>query len=302
MTVGNRRAVWWTIACICSALLLSSCSSGDDVLGLRRRKRPTATATPEASPTQRLPRRRAEQTPAPDLPPGFLLASSFERPICGVWQHPSPECEFGVEGDDTTTGPFPSRTGNSSARVQRMSSTHMGVLSDVPIPNGHGFVGVGVRVPQFPAGAFPDVGGRTPSLQLMQLTPTDGVLPATPVEVRLLPDRRLGLGIHSDQQHTVLSNFTVPVDEWVYIVVEINNGIAAPQRMWIYDSNDRLVDKVEARLDTRHEWIHGGRTAQKVGGSTSTDVPMFTYYDDWYIATRFMGPVHISPTGEVLNQ
>jgi hypothetical protein len=178
----------------------------------------------------------------------------------------------------------------------------MGVLSDVPIPDGHGFVGVGVRIPAFPPGAFPDVVGRAPNLQLMQLTPTDGVLPATPVEVRLFEDRSLGLGIHSDQRDTVMADWTAPVDEWFYIVVELNNGTSAPQRMWIYDSGDQLVDQVVARLDTRLEWVHGGRTAQKVGGSTSTNAPMYTYYDDWYIATKFMGPIHISSTGEPLGE
>lgn len=178
----------------------------------------------------------------------------------------------------------------------------MGVLSAVPIPDGHGFVGVGVLVPEFPPGAFPDVGGRDPNIQLMQLTPTDGVLPGVPVEVRLFEDRSLGLGLHSDQSHTVMSDWDVPVDEWFYVVVEVTNGAPAPQRMWIYDSEDRLVDEVVAPLETRQEWVHQGRTAQKVGGSTTTDVPMYTYYDDWYIATENMGPIHISSTGEVVDE
>lgn len=177
----------------------------------------------------------------------------------------------------------------------------MGVLSEVPIPDGHGFVGVGVRVPEFPPGAFPAIDGRVPNLQLMQLSPTDGVLPAQPIEVRLFEDRSLGLGIFSDKKNTVLSDWTVPVDEWFYLVVEMTNGTSAPQQMWIYDSRDRLVDKVVTNLDTRLEWVHQGRTAQKVGGSTATNVPMYTYYDDWYIATEFMGPIHISSTGEVLD-
>jgi hypothetical protein len=93
----------------------------------------------------------------------------------------------------------------------------------------------------------------------------------------------------------------VPVDEWFFIVVEVTNGTNAPQRMWIYDSNDRLVDKVAVDLDTRQEWPHRGRTAQKLGGNTSTTVPLYTFHDDWYVATEFMGPVRISPSGEPLG-
>jgi hypothetical protein len=284
---------------LCTVLLSgAACSSEPETLGLRKRQR---TASPDDSPSPP-PRRAGEPTVAPNLPPGFLVASSFERPICGVWQHPSPQCEFGVQGDDTSTGDYPARTGDSSARVQRMSTDHMGILHDVPIPDGHAFVGVAVQVPDFPSGAFPEVQGHDPNIQLMQLTPTDGKLPAVPVEVRLFEDRQIGIGLWSDKRHTVVSDWTVPVDEWFYIVVEINNGDPAPQRMWIYDSNDELVDQIEASLQTRQEWAHGGRTAQKVGGSTSTDTPMYTYYDDWYIATENMGPIHISPTGEAITE
>jgi hypothetical protein len=290
-----------TLSLYVALLGLTACTTdaGDGALRLRR---PRREVTPSTTPGPRL-RERAEQgAPAGQPPPGFLLTSSFERPICGVYQHPKPECEFGVQGDDTRTGPWPSRTGDSSARVQRMSSSHMGILRRVPIPDGNAFVGIGIRVPEIPTGAFPSVDGRDPHIQLLQLTPTDGVLPAIPVELRLFEDRRLGLGVWNDKREAVKSDWNIPVDEWFYVVVEVNNGNPSPQRMWIYDSDDDLVDEVEVSLNTRVEWVHQARTAQKVGGSTSTNVPMFTYYDDWYIARENMGPIHISKSGEVLDQ
>jgi hypothetical protein len=181
-----------------------------------------------------------------------------------------------------------------------MSDTHMGIIAPLALPNGHGFIGVGARVPAFSSSAVP--GGFGPgNIQLMQISPTDGRLPAMPVEVRLFPDRSIGIGLFSDKDNTVLSDWKVPVDQWFYMVVEVNNGTNAPVRMWLYDSNDRLMDKVTAQFATRQQWRHQGRAAQKVGGSSSTTSPMFTYYDDWYVATRFMGPVHISSTGEPLT-
>jgi hypothetical protein len=295
---STRERRWW-IVLIALIVLAAGCTTEEPNRSAEprrtpRRNRPEAT-TPPPSQQDR------GATPGRDLAPGYLLASSFETQVCGRWRRPRPGCEFGVEGIDTTAGDFRSRTGDGALRMQRQSPDHTGVLTEVPLPDGHGFVGVAVQVPAFPAGALPSSSRGPANIQLIQISPTDGQLPAMPVEVRLFPDRSIGLALHSDKVNTVMSDWKVPTDEWFYIVLEVTNGISAPQRMWLYDESDRLVDSIVARLDTRFEWRHGGRTAQKVGGTTSTSVPMFTYYDDWYVATRSMGPVHISPTGSPID-
>ncbi|MGH2691710.1 MAG: hypothetical protein ACRDHM_04335, partial [Actinomycetota bacterium] len=57
---------------------------------------------------------------------------------------------------------------------------------------------------------------------------------------------------------------------------------------------------VNAVLDTSESWVHQDRTAQKVGGATSTLVPMYTYHDDWYVSTAMEGPLTVAEGREVL--
>jgi len=234
--------------------------------------------------------------PPPAIAPGpMLLASSFERPICGRYQHPGPGCEFGYEGADLETGAFECRTGPRCLRIGRQSHSHMGVIREVPLPGGHAFVSVAHRVPEIPDGAIPSDPGY---LELLQLSPTDGAFdrPGYPVEVRLYPDRRLGLALYREKDEGITRD-PIPVDEWFTTIVELTNGSPATQRMWLFDGQDRLVDYVEIELRTAQPWPHDDRTAQKVGGATSTLVPMDTFEDDWYIAETFMGPLHLGPAG-----
>jgi len=284
-----------------TVLLAAACSDANPRRSAgRHRDRSADNAVVEEDQPRQEPRNGSVSQPR-SAPPGFLLASSFEQPICGFWWRPRPGCEFGAQGVDTTTTAELSRTGESSLRIQRMTPSHQGVIADVPLPDGHGFIGVASRVPEIPAGAIPSFGRRAGNVQLLQLSPTDGVVPGMPVEVRLFDDRRLGLGLFKDKTTTVMSDWSIPVDEWFYIVVEVNNGVGAPQRMLLYDSSDRLVDRVVAHFDTRQVWAHQGRSAHKVGGNTSTSVPMYTYHDDWYVATELKGPVRITRSGAVLD-
>lgn len=230
-----------------------------------------------------------------------MLASSFERPVCGVWWRPDQGCEFGVEGE-VRSGEFECRTGAMCLELQRMNGEmHVGVLAAAPAPDGRAWVGVAHRIPEIPAGAIPE---RPGYLELEQLTPTDGTLPGWPVEVRLYPDRRLGLGLSQASatagDEVAMTTWTAPVDEWFYLVVEIVNGDPATQRMWVYGSDDRLVERVSIDLVTRVEWVHEDRTAQKIGGRTSSTTPFLTFADDWYVASRFEGPLRIGEDGAPL--
>ncbi|MEX2459638.1 MAG: hypothetical protein WD770_11725 [Actinomycetota bacterium] len=253
--------------------------------------------SPRRSPTP-IVRASGDLPPPPEAGDGpTLLASSFERPICGRYQHPGPGCEFGYEGDDLETGEFDCRTGASCLRVGRMSHSHMGVIREVPIPGGNGFVGLAQRVPEIPAGAIPEDRGY---IEILQLSPTDGVsVDGYPVEVRLYPDRRLGLALFREKDEAITRE-PVPIDEWFTTVVQLTSSeVPAPQRLWVFDAGGVLVDYVEIDLVTDQRWPHAERTAQKVGGVTSTLVPMDTYADDWWISEEFLGPVRIDPSGSL---
>jgi hypothetical protein len=174
-----------------------------------------------------------------------------------------------------------------------MTPSHQGVIADVPLEEGHAFIGVAHLIPAIPAGAIPSNRGH---IQLEQLSPTDGLLPGWPVEVRLYPDRRLGLALFGERRVVAMADYRVPVDEWFYVVVEVTNGTRARQRMWVYGPDGDVEAAVTTRLNTRPARA-GRRTAHKIGGNTSTLVPMDTYADDWYIATTNLGPVQIDRDG-----
>jgi hypothetical protein len=238
-------------------------------------------------------------TPPPSATPAgsAIVASSFEGQVCGRYHADGGgPCEFGVEGE-VVAGTFDCRTGAGCVQIQRMASgSHMGVIADVPLPDGHAFIGVSHRVPEVPAGAIPDDPGY---LQLEQLSPTDGSLAAWPVEVRLYPDRTLGLALFQGSD-VARTHWQVPVDRWFSIVVEVSHGLGAVQRMWVYDEDDLLAERVSFEADTELSWAHAHRTAQKVGGTVSTRIPLFTYADDWYIAASSLGPARVDPEGALL--
>jgi hypothetical protein len=270
---------------VAAALLVGACATGAE---------PAGEAAPSSStPTMVAGRQTQEGAQAPGA---ILLASSFEGAVCGRWRRPKAGCEFGVEGG-VEAGPFGPRTGVQAVRIDRTSPNHMGVIADLPLPEGRAFIGVAHRVPAFSPAAIPPDPGH---LQLEQLSVTDGELPGMALEVRLYPDRRLGLGLFRDDAVT-MAEWAVPEDEWFYVVVEVANGAAATQRMWVFDEADQLKAQVEVALETRQSWAHEGRTAQKVGGSTASLEPLFTYADDWYVATELLGPLRIGEDGEPIS-
>ncbi|MBI4259619.1 MAG: hypothetical protein HY658_03540 [Actinobacteria bacterium] len=286
----------WVAVVAAAVLLLGACSTEPRRPGDATTRPPTQTTT-EPSPTESPTDPRVHPGAlSPEPPPpvgsgGELLVSGLEQPVCGSYNRPPEGCEFGVQGD-VETGPWGCRTGAACVRIQRMSPEHMGVIAEVPIPGGHAFVGVAHRIPELPEGAFDPAVGY---IELEQLSPTDGTIPGYPVEVRLYEDRRIGLALLRDRQ-AALSEWRVPVDDWFYVVVELSNGSPAPVYMWIYDDRDRLVDQVAVSLDTARPWGHADRFAHKLGGNTSTLAPVYTYVDDWYVATEFLGPLHVEPS------
>jgi hypothetical protein len=237
-------------------------------------------------------RLHAPVSPTGSAGPGgpFLLATGFERPVCGTYEHPGPGCEFGIEGN-VQTGSFDPRTGNSDLRIDMTSPDHMGVIALVPLPGGHAFEGVSYRVPAIPSGAIPV---RPGYLELAQFSPTDGTLQGWPVELRLYPDRTLGLGLFEDPA-SARSSWKVPIDSWFSVVVEIENGSPATQRLWVFDGRGNPVAKVSLDAQTRRTWPHGTRTAQKIGGVTASTQPFLVQADDWYISTQNKGPIRIPP-------
>ena len=241
-----------------------------------------------------LPVSEAPPPPSVDDSGEVLLASSFDRPVCGRYYSSRRDgCEFAVQGE-VETGPFGGRSGESAVRIDRTSPNHMGVVTDLPLPGGGAFIGAAHRVPELPEGI---IKARPGHIQIMQLSPTDGDIPGHAVEVRLFPDRRLGLGLNGEEP-TAMLDWQVPVDEWFYVVVQLASGPAATQRMWVYDSADRLQAGMATVLDTTQG---GGRTAQKIGGSTPTTSAMYTFADDWYISTTFRGPARIGADGNFLG-
>ena len=225
---------------------------------------------------------------------GFWLASSFEQPVCGYYGRPDPGCEFGVEGN-VETGPVHARTGKRAARIDRaVERGHMGVLALVQLPvDAPAYWGVAHRIPEIPSSAFDP---RKPYLEISQISPTDGRTPGWPVEVRIYEDRTLGLALWRSDD-VARTTYRVPVDAWFYVVVEVRNGDEAAQRMWVYDEDDELVDEVELVGDTRVEWVHERRMGQKVGGNVSTPEHLYFYADDWYIAPKDRGPLHLDASG-----
>src|SRR5437867_5625557 len=194
----------------------------------------------------------------PSLSGQFYLSSSFEQPVCGNYHHPDPGCEFGTQGV-VQTGSFACRTGPECLQIQRDSDSHMGAIRDVPVEGGHAFVGCAFRVPTIPSAA--DGAGF---IQLMQITPSDGDQPTQPVEVRFHDDRTLGLALFEGHTET-LSSWTAPVDQWFYVVVEMQNGVNVPNRIWVYGTDDRLVWQGEVVLTTAIG--HRTEPRDKIGGT-----------------------------------
>lgn len=275
---------------LCASLVLAACTNGTNPDTQADQAKTTTTAVTSK-------KKRADDRSATARSDGLLLSSSFEGSVCGRWRSPKNGCEFGVEGG-VEAGDFEARTGAQAVRIDRTSPNHMGVIADLPLPEGRAFVGAAHRIPELVAGTIPDDPGH---LQLEQLSVTDGSLPGMALEVRLFPDRRLGLGLFRDDA-VVMADWAVPVDEWFYVVVEVANGSPATQRMWLFDDNDQLMSEIEVPLQTRQSWAHEGRTAQKLGGSTASLKPLFTYVDDWYVATDFQGPLRIDDGDEPVSR
>jgi hypothetical protein len=230
--------------------------------------------------------------PPTTAPGGFYLASSFERPVCGTYHHPGSGCEFGIQGG-VRTGSFGCRTGPNCLSEDRGGLTHMGALRNVPVTGGHAFVGCAFKVPVLPA-------AQKAFIELMQLSPGDGSQPLNPIEVRMYTsERTLSLGQFKGPEEP-RTTWTAPVDQWFYVVVEMQYGTNVVNRMWVYGTDDAQVAQLDVPLTTA-----GGRgkdkPRQKIGGVTNTLSPVTTYADDWYIATKNLGPLHIDPTGHPVS-
>jgi hypothetical protein len=287
--VVRRRLLGSSSLLLAGLVVLAACTDdGRPATSRDRRDRPRQSRvdSPENGPDPTV-------SPEPPETPDLLMASSFETPVCGRWTASERHgCEFGVQGG-AETGPYDARTGEWAARIPRMTPSHQGVIADVPLEDGHAFIGVAHRIPAIPPGAIPANRGH---IQIEQLSPTDGIVPGWPVEVRLFPDRRLGLALFGEREGVAMADYRVPVDEWFYVVVEVSNGVSARQRMWIYGPSGDLEATVTTRLNTL-ETGDGRRTAHKIGGNTSTLEPMYTYADDWYISNRNLGPARIDENG-----
>lgn len=262
------------------AMLMTSCSPRSEP----EIATPTTSPRPQASTPKELPEPKAES---------LLVASSFERPICGTFHDPGPGCEFGFQSE-VVQDPSDSRTGRHSVRMQRLlqPGQHVHIGGDISLPGGHGFVGAAHRTAKLPVaeGDF---------IQLMQVTPASKALAARVVEVRIYSDRRLGLGLFEGST-VARTTWRAPRDTWFFLVIEISHGVDAVQRLWIYEEgHDRPVERLSLRLDTT-----GGpccRIRQALGGTESTVAPAYTYVDDFYVATENLGPLRISSDGSPIE-
>lgn len=232
-------------------------------------------------------------SPVPIPAGGLYLATGFEQPVCGNYHNPGKGCELGIEGQ-VRAGPFDCRTGEWCVEEQRgTGGEHVGVLSVVPVREGHAFVGCAFRVPELPA-------AQKPFIELMQLSPSDGTQGVNPIEVRFsIADRTLSLGAFRGPDEP-WTTWQAPANEWFYVVVEMAYGENATNRLWVYDANDQQVAQLEVSLVTA-----GGRgrdlPRQKIGGVTNTLSDALTYADDWYIASENLGPLHIGPNGQPIT-
>jgi hypothetical protein len=213
------------------------------------------------------------------------LESAFESPVCGRLHDPGPGCEFGIQSD-VETGPFGGRTGAGAVRLQRqkIGRQHAHVGDDVRIPGNHAFVGASFRI-------GPITGAERPYLQLAQLTPGDGVVRASTLDIRLsLKNRTLGIGVFRTKQERY-GTWRAPTDRWFTTILEMDYGRTVPLRLWVYDDRDALVDTVSLTADT----TTGDRALprQTIGGTVSTNGPVLQYTDDWWIATVNLGPIHV---------
>ncbi len=293
MTSDDRRGRAW-MALAATVLLLGACSGGGRPPTAKGHRSPghERTATPSLPPSTP----HDIVSPPPVEEGRLLLSSGLERPVCGNYHHPPPGCEFGKQFD-VEEGPFGCRTGEGCVRLGRFASKpeqHVHLVRAVSLPDGHAFEGAAHRVPAIEAGTFPSTG----YIQLMQLSAATKDQGTVPVEVRLYEDRRLGLS-QLDKQKVEMSDYRTPVDQWFYVVVELSHGVEAAQRMWVFDPHDRLVDGVELTLNTTTGPNESPR--QALGGTIPTRRPFDTYVDDWYIATTFMGPLHIGADGTPLT-
>lgn len=264
--------------------MLAACSSNPELRSERRRER--RPPSPVESPNAGIDRNTLTGSE-------LIVASSFEKPVCGSFYSPGPGCEFGIQSEIKPVETR-CRTGEKCLRFQRFlprRGQHIHVGRSVALPSAHGFIGAAHRVPELPL----QPGGY---IQLMQVTPGDGNVDGSVVEVRVYDDRRLGLSTYRGQE-VALTSTRVPVDEWFYVIVEVDYGSAATQRMWVYDDRDKLMERVALTADTTGDVCC--RSRQTIGGTISTSAPAYTYADDFYVAAENLGPLHIDAEGQPIE-
>jgi hypothetical protein len=189
-----------------------------------------------------------------------VVDTQFDRPIGGRIHSTRPGFEFGIQGDCWVA--------DGIAHLQRFRpGEHVHIGRDVPIPGNDALVEVSMSLPELPA-------LERGYLQLLQVTPSNGVERAKVVEVRMYPDRTLAVALHGRTAPSV-HTAPVPVESWFTIDLVMRRGTAAEQRL---------------RADGG-EWVRltANTTATKrlprqvLGGTTGTLAPFVQSVDWWRI-------------------
>ena len=120
--------------------------------------------------------------------------------------HNHPKTQFGIQGGCTTDG--------AVAYLQRFApGQHVHIGTDVAIPGNDASVTITMRLGELPA-------LEDPYMQLFQGTPSDGVSPASVVELRIDKDRLLTTGLFQSRA-TIATLGYAPVDEWFTVTFEM---------------------------------------------------------------------------------
>jgi hypothetical protein len=129
--------------------------------------------------------------------------------------HNHPRTQFGTQGDCSTDGPV--------AYLQRFApGRHVHIGTDIAIPGNDARVTITMRL-----GRLPPLEG--PYMQLFQGTPSDGVYPASVVELRIDQNRVLTTGLFQNRA-TIATLGIAPVGRWFTVTFEMQRVPVAKLR------------------------------------------------------------------------
>jgi hypothetical protein len=129
--------------------------------------------------------------------------------------HHHPKTQFGIQGGCTTDGDV--------AYLQRFApGQHVHIGTDIPVPGNDASVTITMRLSTLPA-------LEGPYMQLFQGTPSDGVAPASVVELRIDENRLLTTGLFQDRA-TIATLGYAPVDRWFTVTFEMRRVPVAKLR------------------------------------------------------------------------